>query len=78
MVFYIFVWITLALTVTLYFLLCSRSLQNTETSTIGAIILYFGPTILMVMCYIIIYRQCEVLMSKGRIPNTDSHKSGRI
>lgn len=56
MVFYIFVWVTLALTITLYFLLSSRSLKDGDTRTIGAIILYFVPTILMVMCYIIIYR----------------------
>lgn len=75
MIFYIFVWVTLALTITLYFLLSSRSLREGDTRTIGAIILYFVPTILMVMCYIIIYRQCEVLMIKGRIPNTDSYNN---
>jgi hypothetical protein len=54
-IFYSFVWLTLTLTITLYFLLSSQTLKDKKTATVGVIALYFVPTILMVLCYVLIY-----------------------
>ena len=71
--FYTFVYAMLALTVILYFLLSARALTQTTSAKIGVISLYFVPTVLMVLCYVLLYHQCEKLMVKSRILGNDGY-----
>jgi len=61
------IWITFSLTITLYFLLSSQTLKEKKTAAVGVVALYFIPTILMVLCYVLIYQQVAMLMVKSRI-----------
>ena len=74
--FYSFVWATLILTIVLYFLLSAQFVKTNSTTTgatFGIIVLYFLPTILMVLCYVLIYNQGEKLMIKSRISTSDNY-----
>ena len=71
MAFYISIWITLGLTITLYFMLCTAALKQHATANFGALILYFVPFILILLCYILIYHQCEALMVESRIQQSE-------
>lgn len=48
-------------------MLSTKALQESATATIGVLLLYFIPTILMVFAYILIYHQCETLMVMSKI-----------
>lgn len=54
-------------------MLSSQSLKSTTQATAGVIGLYFLPTILMVLCYVLIYHQCEDLMVKSRIASAENY-----
>ena len=67
--FYSLVWATLILTVALYsFLKAQFFNQIQEVSLFGAF--YFLPLILMVLCYVLMYYQLEIMMIRSRIESS--------
>jgi uncharacterized membrane protein len=65
--FYISLWIILILTCALYF---KSSQPNwTGLSSTGAVTaLYFVPSILLIIMYVLLYHQLEMLMTNSRVP----------
>jgi len=53
--FYSAIYITLGLTVSLYFMLCTQALKKHAQANFGMLLLYFVPFILLLLCYIMIY-----------------------
>ena len=71
--FYVCLQTSLAMSISLYILLCVQDLhQSGWSQKAGVIVFYFLPTILMVICYILLYYQLERLMVESRIQSSDS------
>jgi len=56
-------------------MLSSQSLNATTSAKVGVIALYFLPTILLVLCYVLLYHQLEMLMVKSRIASSDNYRT---
>ena len=77
--FYVCLQISLAMSISLYILLCVKDVNQSGWSQKASIIVfYFVPTILMVICYIMLYYQLEQLMVESRIPSSDSDNFQRF
>lgn len=63
-IFYVFVWVCLFLTVILY-MFSSQPISDflKIRATASVVCLYFAPTILMVLAYVLLYQQLELLMT---------------
>ena len=67
------------MSISLYILLCVKDVNQSGWSQKASIIVfYFVPTILMVICYIMLYYQLEQLMVESRIPSSDSENFQRF
>ena len=73
--FYSFLWLVLALTIILYMVTSQpfgRGLEKRFNASV--LVLYFLPTILMVLAYVLLYQQLEQLMTQSRIPTSESYR----
>ena len=76
--FYIFIVITLVLTIALYSTISTKLFSyesDNLTVTFGLIVFYFLPTIFMVLCFSLMYKQLEWLMQMSRISGSDERRS---
>lgn len=74
--FYTFMWVVLTLTISLYMVAgqpFGRGLEQRFNASI--VVLYFLPTILMVLAYVLLYQQLELLMTESRIPTSGSYRN---
>ena len=74
--FYTFTWVLLTLTISLYMVAgqpFGRGLEQRFNTSI--VVLYFLPTILMVLAYVLLYQQLELLMTESRIPTSGSYRN---
>ena len=74
--FYISLWIILILTCALYF---KSSQPNwTGISSTGAVTaLYFVPSILLIIMYVLLYHQLEMLMTNSRVPTGQDFRTSK-
>jgi hypothetical protein len=70
--FYIFVIVTLSLTIILY-LLTSAGVTSGSISILADIAFYFFPTILMVLCYALLYQHLELMMAASKLESSTTY-----
>jgi hypothetical protein len=74
--FYVFVWILLFLTIILYMFSSQPISDFLKTDITASIVcLYFAPTILMVLAYVLLYQQLDLLMTQSRIPSSEGYRN---
>ena len=69
--FYSMVWATIILTLGLYGSLTAL-FKQLDTTIISTVAFYFFPTILMVLCYVLLYFQLDLMMRKSKIQSSQS------
>ncbi len=70
--FYSLIWSTLILTIILYIMMTVNFFTSLE-NVYGVVSFYFLPTILMVLCYVLLYYQLEIMMTVSRIESSQNY-----
>lgn len=74
--FYVFVWVLLFLTIILYMFSSQPISDFLKTDiTTSIVCLYFAPSILMVLAYVLLYQQLDLLMIQSRIPSSEGYRN---
>lgn len=67
--FYAMIWATLILTIGLYSSLTAH-FYKLDTTIVSTVAFYFSPTILMVLSYVLLYFQLDLMMRKSKIQSS--------